>query len=148
MSGLAALSECDRVILRAFYGKSAMTSLFYCHFKEGENNMNHKRIAALLFAVAFGLTALTGCTKQPDGKEAASSAAQSSASGSEEKDCCKKEESCCEYSEKSDCCKDKENSDDDSKNEKSCCHNEQNESSVPDCCKNEESSDVPDCCGG
>lgn len=145
MSGLAVLSECDRAILRAFYGKSAVTSLFYCHFtKEKRKNMKHRKIAALIFAVTLGLTALTACTKQPDGKEAAPTAAQSS----EEKDCCKKEESCCEHSEKSDCCKDKENSDDDSKNEKSCCHNEQNESSVPDCCKNGESSDVPDCCGG
>ena len=29
--------------------------------------------------------------------------------------------------------------------EESCCHKE---SSVPDCCKNEESSKIPDCCGG
>ena len=38
-----------------------------------------KKTAALLFAAVLGFAVLTACTKQPDGKEAASSAAQSSA---------------------------------------------------------------------
>ena len=78
--------------------------------EERKKDMRYKKTAALLFAAVLGLSVLTACTKQPDGKEAAPTAAQSSASSSEEKDCCKKEESCCEESEKSDCCKDKENS--------------------------------------
>ena len=149
MSGLAALSECDRVILRAFYGKSAMTSLFYCYFtKRKDEKMKYRKITALIFAVTLGLTTLTACTKQSDEKATESTVAQSSAvSSEEEKDCCKEKESCCEDEEESDCCKDKEKSDN-STEEKSCCHKESDESSTPDCCKNEESSEIPDCCEG
>ena len=98
MSGLAALSECDRVILRAFYGKSAMTSLFYCYFtKRKEEKMKYRKITALIFAVTLGLTTLTACTKQSDEKATESTVAQSSAvSSEEEKDCCKEKKSCCE----------------------------------------------------
>ena len=148
MSGLAALSECDRVILRAFYGKSAMTSLFYCYFtKKKEEKMKYRKITAIIFAVTLGLTTLTACTKQSNEKATESTVAQFSAVSTEEKDCCHKDESCCEDSEKSDCCKEKEGSDN-STEEKSCCHKESDESSTPDCCKNEESSEIPDCCGG
>ena len=107
--------------------------------------MKHRKIAALIFAVTLGLTALTACTQQSDEKGTGSTAAQSSAVSTEEKDCCHKDESCCEDSEKSDCCKEKEESDN-STEEKSCCHKESDQSSVPDCCKNDGSSDIPDCC--
>ena len=97
MSGLAALSECDRVILRAFQGKSVVTSLFYCHFSGG-TNMRNKKIAALVLAVALSAAVFTACTKQSDEKKTESTAAQSSALSSEEKDCCSKEDNCCEDS--------------------------------------------------
>ena len=142
------LSECDRVILRVFYGKSAMTSLFSCHFtkRKEEKNMKHRKVAALIFAVTLGLTALTACTKQSDETGTGSAVAQSSAvSSEEEKDCCKEHKSCCEDEEESDCCKDKEKSDN-STEEKSCCHKNPDEESTPDCCKNEENSEIPDCC--
>ncbi len=109
--------------------------------------MKHKKTAALIFAVTLGLSALTACTKQPDSNEAASGSAKSSAIASEvEKDCCKEKSDCCEENEKSGCCTDKEKSHDNSAEEKSCCHKESDQSSVPDCCKNDGSSDIPDCC--
>ena len=127
-----------------------MTS-FFCDIvgKERKYNMRYRKITALIFAAALGLAVLTACTEQSDNKEAAPTVAESSAVRSEpEEDCCREEESCCTQDEKSDCCKDKETSEKNSNAEKSCCHKESDDLSVPDCCSKEEISDIADCCGG